>query len=563
MRFTLSKKLLAGFMAVLIVMVLTIGLGYTQMTQVDHKFTELIEDEAGELMMIQQLNVSVKKEMASLRGYLLMQDPESLQQFTDAHTAFKKQAATLESALEHPEAAAKLVQLIDLENKYYYSSNNSIKLIVKGEATKAMELVAKEGQELIRQFDEGTEALSALQQDLLDQSKQSTSSEVNRIKSMFLYLGVAAVIVSLGVSWFVGRRISRPIVKIAAAAEAIADGDLTAKDILVTGKDELGDLARSFQTMSANLRELIHHVGHNAEQVAASAEQLSATSEQTSLASEQIATTMQEVASDVNQQSHHIGEASRTIAGMSAGVQQIAGHAKSVLDTASEAYNRAAEGGQAAQSAVVQMGAIHETVTGLAALVESLQQRSVQIGNILEVISGISKQTNILSLNAGIEAARAGEHGKGFAVVAVEIRKLAEQSGQSAEQISQLVQAIRQETLSAVETMKAATREVDSGIAAVGTAGEALKHIQGSVSSVNEQIREVSSSIELMASGAEQLVRAMDVVSAATETAASATQEVSAGAEEQLASMAEVSASSRSLSELAEQLQTQIDKFKV
>jgi methyl-accepting chemotaxis protein len=550
-------------MAVLLVMIVTIALGYTQVSNVDRKFTDLIDDKAAKLIMIQQLNVSVKKEMASLRGYLLLQDPASLQSFTDAHTSFKKQATALQAIIAHPEAVAMLAGIIDLENKYYFSSNNSIKLMVKGETEQAMELVGTEGQELIQRFDQETEAFSAFQQSLLDEEQLRTSEEVDSIKSDILLLGIAAVIVSLIVSWLVGRLISRPIVKIAAAAEAIAGGDLTAKEIKASGNDELGDLARSFQTMTARLRELIHHVGHNAEQVAASAEQLSATSGQTSLASERIAATMQEVAEDVSRQSHHIGEASRTINDMSANARHIAGHAESVSATASDAYAQATQGGVAADTAIKQMDAIHETVSGLAALIETLQERSAQIGDILKVISDIAKQTNILSLNAGIEAARAGEQGKGFAVVAVEIRKLAEQSAGSAEQISSLVHAIRQETRSAADRMAAASREVDSGIAAVGQAGEALAHIQGSVNSVNDQIGEVSSSIQQMAAGAEQLVQAMSIVSSAAVTTASGTQEVSAGAEEQLASMSEVSASARSLSELAERLQSQIERFKL
>ncbi|MHA6480754.1 methyl-accepting chemotaxis protein [Paenibacillus sp. strain BS8-2] len=563
MRLTLGKKLFSGFMAVLLVMSITIVLSYTQVSKVERHFTELIEGRAANLIMIQQLNINVKKEMASLRGYLLLQDPASLQSFTDAHTAFKKQATALQENIAHPDAIVLLENIIDLENQYYFSSNSSIKLLVKGDSTKAMELAIGEGQEIMQRFDQETEALSAFQQTLLHTEQLQASDEVKDIKRNILILGVIALIVSFIVSRLVGRMISRPVIQIAAAAEAIAQGDLTSKTIRANGKDELGDLARSFQAMTSQLRELIHHVGHNAEQVAASAEQLSATSEQTSLASDRIAQTMQEVAEDVSQQSHHIGEASQTIHNMSANARLIAEHAQSVSANASDAYSQAAKGEAAAQTAIKQMDSLHTTVTNLAALIKTLQDRSNGIGAFLQVISDIAKQTNILSLNAGIEAARAGDQGKGFAVVAVEIRRLAEQSASSAEQISLLVQAIRQETHNAVDQMAAATHEVDSSISAVNHTGEALSRIQGSVNSVNDQIGEVSSSIQQMAAGAEQLVHAMSIVSAASETTSSGTQEVSAGAEEQLASMSEVAASARSLTELAERLQVQIERFKM
>lgn len=562
-RLTINRKLFAGFTAVLLVLMATVAVGLSQITRVDHQYTAVIDDKAYKLMLIQQLNVQVKKEQAGLRGFLLLNDAGTLQDFTDAHNAYKDLALNLETITEHPDAAAMLQELISLENQYYHVSNKAIKLMVTGDTAKSLEVTSTDGQEIIVKFDQKAEELTAFQQTQLDESQKTAHDEVDSIKQLVLLLGAAAVAVSLVVSWYVGRIISRPVVAIAKAAERIASGDLTTQQVAVRNRDEVGDLALSFNRMSQHLRELIVHVGASTDQVAASAQQLTATSEQASHASSRIAETMQQVSSDAGHGFNHLEDASKTINELSAGVQHIADRAHIVSNTASDAFERASEGGQTIQSAVSQMSSIQGTVEGLAEQIHGLGERSAEIGDILNAISNIARQTNILSLNAGIEAVRAGEHGRGFLVVAGEIRKLAEQSSQSAARIAELITAIQEDTKRAVRAMGTTRNEVASGIEAVQSAGVAFTHIQSSVHAVTGQIQEVSSSIQQIAAGAEQIVGAMKAVTTVSESTVSGAQEVSAATEEQLASMEEVSSSAKALSEMAEQLQEQIEKFKV
>ncbi|QOR66861.1 methyl-accepting chemotaxis protein [Cytobacillus suaedae] len=374
---------------------------------------------------------------------------------------------------------------------------------------------------------------------------------------------IVALIFGIAIAFIISRLISKPVQSMAVLAEQISKGDLTADELRVKNRDEIGDLAKSFNLMASNLRTLIQQVGTTAEQVAASAEELTASAEQTGHATEQVATTMQSVAAGVDKQVHSIEESSQTINEMSAGIQQIASSSQNVLNTAMATSDKAAEGGKVIHTAVEQMNSINTTVLGLGNVVTDLGARSSEIGKIIEVITGIAEQTNLLALNAAIEAARAGEHGKGFAVVADEVRKLAEQSSQSAQQISQLISMIQGETTKAVQSMEVATKEVQEGIGAVNTAGASFEHIQTSVNEVNVQIQEVSSAVQQMAAGTEQMVHSMKLITQIAEGSASGTQEVSAATEEQLASMEEITSSASSLSEIAEELQTLISRFKV
>lgn len=562
-RFTIRRKIFISFLAVLILLSATVAVAYMQITRISDQYTDIVDDKAYKLNLIQQLNVQVKKEQSGFRGYLLFGDSDALQDFTDAHDTYKDLSRNLEAIVENPEGAALLQELIALENEFSYTSNQAIKEKVKGNNEKYMELATTKGQEILAKFDQKAEELEAFQQSLMDASKADVKAEVEEIKLLVLILSIAAILVSIVVSQVVGYFISRPIVKIAGAAERIASGDLTSESISVRSKDEVGDLGSSFNKMSQQLRELIQHVGNSSEQVAASAQQLTAASEQASVASVQISETMQQVSMDAGQGFNHLAEATKTINELSEGVQHIAERAHTVSDTANNAYEKAAEGAEAIQTVVEQMNSIQNTVEGLSGDIHNLGERSAEIGQILNAITSIAQQTNILSLNAGIEAVRAGEHGRGFLVVAGEIRKLAEQSTKSASQIAELVTAIQNDTKRAVHTMGVTTGEVTSGIQAVHSAGQAFTQIQGSVHSVTGQIQEVSSSIEQIAAGAEQIVVAMKAVTGVSESTVAGAQEVTASTEEQLASMEEVSASAKALSHMAEQLQAQIDQFKV
>lgn len=382
------------------------------------------------------------------------------------------------------------------------------------------------------------------------------------VKGSFL-LGLFPMSIACFVTIWLIRRKTRTISALIGYAKQIAEGDLSAENITIKNRDEIGDLAYTLNIMAKNLRELISQVRTSAELVAASSEQLTASAEQTNYATEQIAATMQQMANRVDQQVQSVDDTSQTVNELTDSVKLIARNAQNVSSTAMEASEKASAGGQAIKTTVHQMNSINQTVAGLAEVVKGLGERSSEIGQIIEVITGIAAQTNLLALNAAIEAARAGEHGRGFAVVADEVRKLAEQSAVSAQQISHLISTIQEETRKAVASMEVATKEVVEGIGVVNTAGDTFVMIHDYVDEVTKQIQEVSSSVQQMAAGAQQMVESMQFITEVAETAASSTQEVSTSTEEQLASMSEISSSANHLSKMAEELQSLIGKFKV
>jgi methyl-accepting chemotaxis protein len=371
-----------------------------------------------------------------------------------------------------------------------------------------------------------------------------------------------ALVLGVVLMWFVVRSITKPLNWLIAAARQIGAGDLTER-ILVNRRDELGQLAQSFNQMAESLQSIIADVSQTAQQVSASAEQLTASAEENSRATEQVTLTVQETATGMERQAQIVEQNRQTVERMTAGMQEIAAASQQVATAAQDASTVASHGNHAIDSVVEQMRSIQRQVDQLAEVIQGLGERSREIGDIVEVITNISDQTNLLALNAAIEAARAGEMGRGFAVVADEVRKLAEQAAESAKQITDLIHSIQGETKRAVDSMAESMQVVGQGMQTVSRAGESFEQIRAAVDSVAQQIEEVSQALARMSEGAKQFREGMDGVAAVTESTSAGMQTVAASAQEQLASMEEITASAGALSEMAEQLQDRIARFKV
>lgn len=373
---------------------------------------------------------------------------------------------------------------------------------------------------------------------------------------------VVLVIAAILISWY-ARRLTRPIKALEELAKRIAGGDVSKTSLVTSSDDEIGRLAKSFAEMTHNLRELIRKIHGATDQVAASSEELTASSEQSAQSANQIATAVTNVAAGAEEQLGAADAAASVVEQISAGIQQIAANSQQVAAQSAMAADRAKDGDESVSKAVAQMESIEGTVNTSAMVVTKLGERSKEIGQIVDTISGIAGQTNLLALNAAIEAARAGEQGRGFAVVAEEVRKLAEQSQEAAKKIAALISEIQGDTDKAVAAMTAGTREVKTGAEVVNAAGIVFREIVDLVSQVSSQVREISASIQQMASGSRQIVVSVNKIDELGKKSAGEAQGVSAAAEEQLASMEEIASSSQSLAKLAQDLQTAVAGFQI
>ncbi|MFJ5772296.1 methyl-accepting chemotaxis protein [Psychrobacillus sp. NPDC093180] len=563
MKWTINKKLIGGFSAVLLLLIIMIGISYSQITAVNNSYTDLLDDKAMKAVEIRELQVAVKQEIIAMRGYLILGDERSLQEHTTAVSNYKTAYDALLSKFKIPVAIEMLEDINQVQAEYEQFSKKVFDLRKQKKFEEYEALVSTEGKEIVVKLDEAVAKLSDFQNDLLNEGGANNTLLVKNTIMLVLAIGVIAVLVGIAIAIILGRLISNPVVALANSAKKMAEGDLSGEMVKVKNKDEIGDLVGSFNLMAENLRTVIEQVSMNSNHVAASAEELTASAEQTSQATEQIATSIQDIASGSETQVVTANESSEAMKEMAVGIQRVAETSSTVSESAIETNKEANLGNESLRQMIHQMDTIHNAVEESALSIKKLGNLSQEIGNIIAVITGIADQTNLLALNAAIEAARAGEHGQGFAVVADEVRKLAEQSRDSADQIAGIINQIQADTSEAVNVMEVGTKEVAAGKVIVDETGMRFEKILLSIEQVTAQIQEVSAISEEMSAGVEEVDASIEEMAKIAQYSASNTQNVASASEEQLASMEEITASATSLSKMAEDLQAIVRQFKL
>ncbi|WP_158606676.1 methyl-accepting chemotaxis protein [Paenibacillus ginsengarvi] len=365
------------------------------------------------------------------------------------------------------------------------------------------------------------------------------------------------------VIWLFAGHIASPIKRIAERTRRIADGDLTANDLQVPNRDEIGQLAADFNVMNDHLKTLVRQVQLGSGQVLLSSRELTASIGESSKASEDIAGSVQQIAAGMNSQAQSAEESSRAMEEMATGIGRIAETSSVAFDLSLKTSMAAEEGHGYIRESVERMDLVSRTVSDLAAVIRKLDGRSREVGDIVGVITNIASQTSLLALNASIEAARAGEQGRGFAVVAGEVKKLAVQSETSAQEVTRLVQAIQTDIGYVVRSMEEREREVREGAGMTRESGESFQRIMKASRSVVEQIQEASSAAEQMSASSEEISASLQEISRITAKGAEGTHTISGLTEEQLAMMEQLGGQSEKLNRLAEQLEQSVAKFRL
>ncbi|MGG1572255.1 methyl-accepting chemotaxis protein [Fictibacillus sp. NRS-1165] len=278
---------------------------------------------------------------------------------------------------------------------------------------------------------------------------------------------------------------------------------------------------------------------------------------------ELITASIQQVSEGAESQTRMSNESVRSVEQSKNAVGQISENAALVLELAENASEQTHHGSALVLDTLEQMDSIHHSVAGTDQALNDLSQRSVEIGSILNIIHDIAEQTNLLALNAAIEAARAGDAGKGFAVVANEVRKLADQTRKSVLDISKMTKHIQEETKNTVASIHDVKEKVDSGLEIAQKTNESFTTILNAIVQVTEQIKKISSTSQKINEEVNHVSGHVSEMSNVAGTTSASAMEVVAASEEQLASMEEVNAAATALTNLAEELQDVVSKFKL
>ncbi|AOT69771.1 methyl-accepting chemotaxis protein [Geosporobacter ferrireducens] len=410
--------------------------------------------------------------------------------------------------------------------------------------------------------------------------------DVFKIRNSSLLVGILSALVGALIAFFAARQITNPIKQLMELMGKAESGDLTVVAEVKT-KDEIGDLAKSFNHMIQGQRHAMIQVLDAANQVGSAAQQASSISQEMSASAESQTASIEELTTAMNEMSSSIGQVAANISEMAGNVSSVSNAmdelgksaedvAKSTEDTSvtivdvtssiqqmnasielaannahkasGEAKNTvqvAEEGKKAVGHTITEMDQINRAMGNLTEAIKGLGKAAIQIGDIVEVIDDIAEQTNLLALNAAIEAARAGEHGKGFAVVAGAIGNLAEKSSDATKDITNLIKQIQEEVNNAIETTNSGAKQVENGVNLVKDTGTALDKIFLAIESTTKMINDIAASTD-------EQTKASKVIMNAVEKVNELSMQVSAAVEEQSSSIQDVILSMGKINELAQ-----------
>ncbi|MCY9059943.1 methyl-accepting chemotaxis protein TlpC [Bacillus inaquosorum] len=384
-------------------------------------------------------------------------------------------------------------------------------------------------------------------------------------KSLFTQFAIVlaiVIIVSVILVLLFTRRINKRLNALKCAFESAGNGDMTIEVSDKSG-DELSELSVYYNKMRMKLNNTIQTVQQSALQLASASQQLSAGAEETNQASEKITEAVQHIANGAQHQITRIENSESSLKQASADIRDISSNTAAIADKGQLAQSKADIGQKEIADVQAQMDAIHHSIQKSGEIIQQLDGRSKQIEQILSVITQIADQTNLLALNAAIEAARAGEHGKGFAVVADEVRKLAEESQQSAGQISTLITEIQKDMNQSARSVEHVKTEAAEGVTMIQRTKDAFKEIAAATGEISAEISDLSASVSNISASAHQINDSFAANTADIKESTENTRQAAALTEEQFAAMEEITAASETLSQLAEELTGIISQFKM
>ncbi|MDM5319143.1 methyl-accepting chemotaxis protein [Bacillus altitudinis] len=384
-------------------------------------------------------------------------------------------------------------------------------------------------------------------------------------KKLTIYIAVASAIVLIGgllFSFLMGRRIAKPARSLMESANRIADGDLTGM-VEVESKDEIGQLAASFQKMQGRIKELISKISHSSSEVSKMSSQLRTVTTESSQSAQQVSEAMINMSEGINDSVANITDCTTSVAEIDTQIEGVTKEVDEMKSVSSDVQEQSESGQKLVNHVLDHLNMLYDKMTNSKQAAEELQSHSTEIESVISIITDISAQTNLLALNASIEAARVGEEGKGFAVVADEVRKLAEQSADAAKTVSDLVIGTQENSQRVLESIEESSKAVEEGREQMKGTSQNFAGIYDGVSQFANRTNNLLQSIKQVERAYQTISTSIEQISVVSEEHAASSQEVAAATEQQSAGMQQISSAIEQLSDMSEDLAQMVSTFKI
>lgn len=375
------------------------------------------------------------------------------------------------------------------------------------------------------------------------------------VTAVVITLALTVVITVIWANGFV-----KPLINITNHMHVFAKGDLT-KRVEVKSEDEIGQLGQSYNETINDLGQLIQNIKGVTGELTFASQNLAATSEETSASADEVAKTVEEIAKGAQEQAQDAERGATIGKSLSDKFVALSENTSSMLQAAKSLNDANTSGLGAVDSLKAKTESTNAANERIQLVINQLNEKTQQIGAILDSISAISVQTNLLALNASIEAARAGEHGRGFAVVAEEIRKLAEESARAADEVRDIVTNIQADSVKSTESMAELSSIAEEQNGAVENVLHSFDAISSSYAMIAAKIKVMGDSVESLTHDKDAIITSIENISAVSEETAAASEEVTASMDQQVMAVEEVARSAERLNEISHRLNQEINKF--
>lgn len=371
------------------------------------------------------------------------------------------------------------------------------------------------------------------------------------------------VLVAVGLVVILQKRITKPIRLLSKKLAVIAEKDLTDAAVTVSSNDEVGDLAHVFNSMSSNLKDIIEKVSSVSSELEYSFQEVTRNIEDTASGSEHISKTVDYMLEKIEKQNDESRIVMSNIENISDISKRIHGNAESILLSARASINDAGQGTRKLEDYTAQLAAVNAVMQEITQMVMDLGSSTQRMNDIVNTISDISDETNLLSLNASIEAARAGEAGRGFAVVADQIQKLADSSKNSAAEIGSIITDVQNRTMSMTDEMQQGLIQLEKGNTIAEETRKSFGEIDQSISQIDTQIHDIVANVQQLSEIVSSTSHNMETIGSAMHDTSQVTNSISDTVNTETANLQELTATMSMLSEITSDLKKTLAQFRL